>query len=72
MSANVGARAAAGRGKNRGRQRMPQRRAFVSSHPDAAMKEATFDMGKVADATQFVKSMETFVGFVGRSGRDPT
>lgn len=51
---------------------MPQRRAFVSSHPDAAMKEATFDMGKVADATQFVKSMETFVGFVGRSGRDHT
>jgi len=45
---------------------MPQRKAFKSNHPDEAMKEATFDMGKVADATQFIKSMETFVGFVGR------
>ena len=51
---------------------MPQRRAFVSSHPDTAMKEATFEMGKVAGATQFVKSMETFIGFVGWPGRDNT
>ncbi len=31
------------------------------------MKKATFDMGHTADATQFVKSMETFVGYVGQS-----
>ena len=51
---------------------MPQKKAFMSTHPDVAMKEATFEMGKVADATQFVKWMEMFVGFVGSLGRDNT
>ena len=54
MSANLGARAAAERGKNHGRQRMPQRKASKSNHSDEVMKEATFDMGKVADAAQFI------------------
>ncbi len=36
------------------------------------MKKATFDMGHTADTTQFFKLMETFVGYVGRSGRTYT
>ena len=70
MSANVNWRAAAGRGgRNRGRQRAPQRKVFVSDHPDEAMKKATFEMGQVVDATKFVKSMEMTVGFIGQLGR---
>ena len=45
---------------------------FVSDHPNEALKKATFEMGKVVDATQFVKSIETFVEFVRRLGRDHT
>ena len=70
MSANANARMAAGRGAGRGRQRLPQRKAFLSKHEDDAMKAATFDMGKTADAANFVKTIETYTTFVGRSGRE--
>ncbi len=70
MSANMNARAAAGRGKNRGRQSLPQRKAFLSKHEDDAMKAATFDAGKVTDAASFIKSIETYTTYVGRSGRE--
>jgi len=33
------------------------------------MKTATFDVGKSVDATNFVKSIETYVSYIGRSGR---
>ena len=66
----MNARAAAGRGKNRGRLRQPQRKVFLSKHEDDAMKAATFDAGKVADAASFVKSIETYTSYVGRSGRE--
>ena len=42
----------------------------MSNHPDDALKQATFETRKVIDVTQFVKSIETIVGYVGRSGRD--
>ena len=34
------------------------------------MKAATFEVGKAGDATNFVKSIETYAAFVGRSGRE--
>ena len=48
----------------------PQKKVFVSNHPDDALKEATFETGKLIDATQFVKSIETLAMFVGLSGRE--
>ena len=33
------------------------------------MKTATFDVGKSVDATNFVKSIETYVSYIGRSRR---
>ena len=62
MSANLNGRRAAGRGRGgRGRgSSYPTKKGFISAHTDDAMKKATFDMGHTADATQFVKSMETF------------
>ena len=67
MSANLNARRAAGHGRGgRGRgSSYPAKKGFISAHTDDAMKKATFDMGHTADATQFVKSMETFIGYVG-------
>ena len=75
MSANVNGKGAAGRGgkgQYQRRQGLPMRKGFVSNHSNESMRKATFDMGHVADATQYVKSMETFVGFVGRSGQNNT
>ncbi len=69
MSSNINTRAAAGQGKCRARFRQPTRKAFVSNHPDDALKQATFKTGKVIDTAQFIKSIETLVGYIGRSGR---
>ena len=57
------------RGKGRGRQRLPPRKLFISKHEDEAMKIVTFEVGKAGDATNFVKSIETYTTCVGRSGR---
>ncbi len=72
MSANLNGMRAAERnrgdsGRGRGSS-YPTKKGFISAHTDDTMKKATFDMGHTADATQFIKSMETFVGYVGRSG----
>ena len=72
MSANAKGRAAAGRGGRGFRKQRPVRKGFVFNHNDKSMRKATFDVGHLGDATQYVKSMETFVGFIGRSGRDNT
>ena len=70
MSANLNARAAAGRGNVRAQQYRPARKPFASDHSDEAMKAATFEVGKGVDATNFVKSMETYVSYIGRAGRE--
>ena len=72
MSTNAKGRAAAGRGGRGYRKQRPVRKGFVSNHDDESMRKATFDVGQLGDATQYVKSMETFVGFIGRSGRNHT
>ena len=63
MSTNLNARAAAGQGKNRGKFKQLSRKTFVSDHPDEALKKATFEMGKVVDATQFIKRNQAKVGY---------
>ncbi len=76
MSANVNGRRAAGCGRggsSRGRgSPYPTKKGFISAHTNGAMKKATFDMGHTADATQFVKLMETSVGDVGGSSQTYT
>ena len=57
-------------GRNRKKKTSFQRKAFVSTHVDPAMKDATFDAGDVRDARLYVKSMETIVTYIGRSGKE--
>jgi len=42
----------------------------VSTHVDPAMKNVPFDARDVRDAIQYVKSMETLVTYIGRSGKE--
>ena len=42
--------------KNRGKQ--PHRKGYTLSHLDPAIKQFTFDISQVADATQFLKSLD--------------
>ena len=42
----------------------------MSTHVDPAMKNVPFDARDVRDAIQYVKSMETLVTYIGRSGKE--
>ncbi len=56
--------------RNRKKKTSLQRKAFVSAHADPVIKDATFDEGDVRDARQYVKSTETIVTYIGRSGKE--
>ena len=76
MSANSSVAAGReGRGNYRNKDRVPRnavRRGYVSKHTDDAMKTAINDCGKTIDASKYVKSMETMINYINRSGWDFT
>ena len=70
MSTDINSRDVNRGGRNRKKKTSFQRKTFVSAHIDPATKDAIFDAEIVRDVRQYVKSMETIVTYIGRSGKE--